>query len=88
MKLLTGQDSILTPPPKTKRDVFPPEVAQIAKQHWQDTTIPEPSVRRRMRKKEGKLQERERADESEVTRCQCLRAKEQFASFEEDCRER
>ena len=87
VKLLTGQDSILTPPPKTKRDVFPPEVAKIAKQHWQDTTIPEPSVRRRMRKKERKLQDGERAEESEVTRWQHLSTKEQFASFEEDCKE-
>ena len=62
VKLLTGEDSILTPPPKIKRDVFLPEVAKIAKQHWQDTTIPEPSVRRRMRKKEGKLQEGERGN--------------------------
>lgn len=88
VKLLTGEDSILTPPPKIKRDVFPPEVTKIAKQHWQDTTIPEPSVRRRMKKKERKLQEGERADESEVTRYQHLSTKEQFASFEEDCKEK
>lgn len=88
VRLMTGEDAVLTPSPKAKRDVFPPEVAIIAKQHWQDSTIPEPSVRRRMKRKERKLQDGERADESVATRWQHLSAKEQYACFKEDCSEK
>ena len=52
VKLMTGKDQILTPPPKARRDVFPAEVKEMARDHWMDTTIPEPSVNRRMKRKQ------------------------------------
>ena len=87
-KLLTGEDQILTPPPKAKKDVFPAEVKVIAKEHWRDTTIPEPSVSRRMKRKEKQLKEGEQASETVPTRWQHMTAEEQYASFKEDCGEK
>ena len=84
-KLLTGEDQILTPPPKTKKDVFPAEVTALAKEHWRDTTIPEPSVNRRMKRKEKQLKRGEQAVETIPTRWQHMTAEEQYASFKEDC---
>ena len=54
VNLLTGQEALLMPPPKKKRKVIPEEVEAIAVKHWTDTTIPEPSVQRRMKRKEKK----------------------------------
>ena len=85
VKLMTGKDQILTPPPKARRDVFPAEVKEMARDHWMDTTIPEPSVNRRMKRKERQLKEGEQAVETTPTRWQHLTSEEQYANFKEDC---
>ena len=87
VRLLTGEDQILTPPPKARRDVFPAKVKEIAREHWLETTIPEPAVNRRLKRKERQLREGEQADESTPTRWQHLTSAEQYASFQEDCKE-
>ena len=87
VRLMTGDDPILVPPAIEKRDIFPPEVTNIAKQHWLDMTIPEPAVERRMKRKERRLETGERAPETGVTRWQHLTTKEQYASFKEECKE-
>ena len=84
---MTGQDPMLVPPAIEKRDIFPPEVADIAKQHWMDMTIPEPAVDRRMKRKEPRLEAGDRAHETAVTRWQHLTTREQYATFKEDCKE-
>ena len=88
VRLMTGKDQILTPPPKARRDIFPAEVKEMAKDHWIDTTIPEPLVNRRMKRKEKQLEEGEQAVETTPTRWQHLTAEEQYANFKEDCEER
>ena len=57
VKLMTGEDKILTPPSKKIRDMYPPQVKHMAKKHWEETTIPEPAVNRRMKRKEKELKE-------------------------------
>lgn len=87
VRLMTGKDQILTPLPRAKRDVFPAGVKQMARKHWLDTTIPEPSVNRRMKRKERQLKEGEQAVESIPFRWQHLTAEEQYANFKEDCKD-
>ena len=84
-KLMTGADPILTPPAKARKEVFPPLVKQMAIDHWVSTTIPEPSVNRRMKRKERRLEEGEQAAESVPTRWQHLTAEEQYSSFKDEC---
>ena len=57
VRLLTGVDSVLSPPAKMKQDIYPVSVTQLAEKHWEETTIPEPSVHRRMKRKERPLKE-------------------------------
>ena len=87
-KLMTGVDPILTPPAKARKDMFPPAVKQMAREHWLSTTIPEPSVNRRMKRKERPLKEGEQAAETVPTRWQHMTAEEQYSSFKEDCEEK
>ena len=47
LRLLTGEDSLLCPPIKAKKDMYPLPVKQLAQKHWNESTIPEPSVQRR-----------------------------------------
>ena len=88
VRLLTGKDQILTPLPKARRDVFPAEVKQIAREHWLEHTIPEPAVQRRMIRQQKQLKEGEQAVESTPTRWQHLTSEEQYANFKEDCKEK
>ena len=82
---MTGADPILTPPAKARKEVFPPAVKQMATDHWVSTTIPEPSVNRRMKRKERRLEEGEQAAETVPTRYQHMTAEEQYSSFKEEC---
>ena len=54
VNLLTGKDKMLSPPPPKKRKAIPEEVETIALKHRTNTTIPEPSVHRRMKRRENK----------------------------------
>ena len=76
---LTGKEDSLVPPAKSKRKTFPKEVEAIALKHWTDTTIPEPSVQKRLTKKSS------RNDEIIPTRWQHLSQKEQYANFQSEC---
>ena len=84
VRLLSGEDSVLSPPVKAKKDMFPAKVKEYAKQHWEEKTIPEPSVHRRMKRKERTLREGESAEEIVPTRWQHLSANEQYSSFQEE----
>ena len=84
VRLLTGEDSVLRPPIKAKKDMYPAKVKQFAGQHWEETTIPEPSVHRRMKRKERTLREGENAEETLPTRYQHLSANEQYSNFKEE----
>ena len=88
LRLLTGEDSLLCPPIKTKKDMYPLPVKQLAQKHWNESTIPEPSVQRRMKKKEKTLKEGEHAEETVPTRWQHLSAAEQYANFKEEYKDR
>ena len=85
INLLTGKETLLTPPPKKKRKVVPDEVKEKADKHWQETTIPEPSVHRRMKKKE-KQRNNIDANSAETVpiRWQHLSNKEQYRNFKEE----
>ena len=81
MRLLTGKDSVLSPPVKDKKDMYPAKVKEYARQHWEEKTLPEPSVHRRMKRKERTLREGENAEETLPTRWQHLSANEQYSDF-------
>ena len=86
INLLTGKEPLLTPPPKKKRKVIPEEVEDIAVKHWTETTIPEPSVQRRMKRKEKKKKRsKEETEEIVPTRWQHLSQREQYANFKDEC---
>ena len=51
INLLTGTDALLIPPPMKKRKILPDEVEKLAAKHWMESTIPEPSVHRRITRK-------------------------------------
>ena len=87
VNLLTGKDKILTPPPPKNRKVIPEKVETIALKHWTNTTIPEPSVHRRMKRREKKRKENGGSEEIVPTRWQHLSQREQYANFKEDCGE-
>ena len=84
VRLLTSEDAVLCPPVKAKKDMYPAPVKQMAAQHWEETTIPEPSVHRRMKRKERTLREGENAEETLPTRWQHLSANEQYSNFKEE----
>ena len=84
MRLLTGKDSVLSPPVKDKKDMYPAKVKEYARQHWEEKTLPEPSVHRRMKRKERTLREGENAEETLPTRWQHLSANEQYSDFKEE----
>lgn len=88
VRLLTGEDSVLSPPVKAKKDVYPLPVKQLAEKHWDETTIPEPAVNRRMKRKEKALKEGENAEETVPTRWQHLSATEQYENFKEEYKEK
>ena len=81
VRLLTGVNPILTPPPKAKKDIYPVEVKELVEQHWMESTIPEPSVRRRMKRNE---KEGAKVVQSVPTRWQHLSHKEQYSNFKEE----
>ena len=82
INLLTGKEALLTPPPKKKRKIVPDEVKEKADKHWQETTIPEPSVHRRMKKQRNNIDEN--AAETVPIRWQHLSNKEQYKNFKEE----
>ena len=47
-KLVSGESSVLMMPAKKPRLVFPPEVLQLAVQHWESTTTVDPSKHKRL----------------------------------------
>lgn len=86
VRLLTGADQVLTPSEKPKRQIYPVSVEKVAEKHWMDTTIPEPAVKRRMKRKEKTLGEGEQVKEIVPTRWQHLSMKEQYSNFKEVCK--
>ena len=85
INLLTGDDQILTPPPKKRRKIIPEEVEAIALKHWTETTIPEPAVNRRMKRKEKKKKKTGNTEELVPTRWQHLTQREQYSHFKDEC---
>ena len=49
-KLLDGEDKFLKTPEKSVRQVFPPEVKDVAVRHWEEITVTEPAKHRRLTK--------------------------------------
>ena len=50
-KLLSGESSVMMLPAKKPRQIFPPEVLQLAVEHWERTTIVDPGKQRRIGKR-------------------------------------
>ena len=75
--LLTGKTSILKVSEKEKRQIYPKSVEAIAKDHWLETTIPEPA------KHSGKAVEEN--GETLPTRYQDKTDKECYLDFKEEC---
>ena len=75
--LLTGKTSVLKIPEKKKRQIYPKKVEAIARDHWLETTIPEPA------KHSGKAVEEN--GETLPTRYQDKTDKECYLDFKEEC---
>ena len=84
IKLLTGEDNILVLAPIKWRKVFPEEIEEFALTHWNESTIPEPSVHRRMKPKDKSSKDKENPEEIIPTRWQHLSQREQYANFKEE----
>ena len=78
--LLTGKTAKLKLPDKKKRQIYPKSVENIAKEHWLETTIPEPA------KHTGKAIEE--GGETVPTRYQDKTDKECYENFKEECEEK
>ena len=50
-KLVSGESSVIMLPAKKPRQIFPPEVLQLAVEHWERTTIVDPGKQRRIGKR-------------------------------------
>ena len=74
---MTGKTSILKVSEKEKRQIYPKSVEAIAKDHWLETTIPEPA------KHSGKAVEEN--GETQPTRYQDKTDKECYLDFKEEC---
>ena len=76
-KLVSGESSVLMMPAKKPRQVFPPEVLQLAVQHWESTTTVDPSKHKRLVKVVK--------DDQEVvpTRWQTTTNEEAYESFQQ-----
>ena len=76
-KLLSGEERILKVLPHKRKQIFPIEVTQAAKQHWEEITQVDPSKIRRPNKaaKDG--------EETVPTRFQVTTNEEAFQSFKE-----
>ena len=70
---------ILTPPAKTKRNVYPKQLEDLGEKHWIENTTIEPALHRRKAELDDK--------ETIPTRYQSLTDKEQYELFKEDCSE-
>ena len=77
LDLLSGTASVLTPPTKKKKQMFPPEAVELCVEHWKDNTVIEPALHSR----------KALSDEREtVPTCyQTLTDKEQYCLFKDDC---
>ena len=79
MDFLKGKTSILTPPVKPKKKIYPKEVEELAVNHWRENTVVEPALHNRKTVSDEK--------ETIPTRYQSLTDKEQYSQFKEDCSE-
>ena len=78
-QLISGEQKVLVVPLKATRQVFPPEVHQIAQQHWENITVVEPAKPRRLKTtvRDG--------DETTPPRYQTMTNDETYQSFKENC---
>ena len=79
-KLLSGVETTLVSDKLRKRQFFPPTVEVIGREHWIESTIPEPA------KHTGKAIEEE--GETVPTRYQDRTNSEMYESFKDECREK
>ena len=77
LNLLTGSTSVLTPPGKPRKMIYPKQVEDIAIEHWNENTIVEPALHNRRAVTDDK--------ETIPTRYQSLTDKEQYSLFKEEC---
>ena len=79
-KLLSGEESTLVADRVQERQIFPPSVKFIGREHWLDNTIPEPA------KHSGKAIVEE--GETVPLRYQDRTDREMYESFKEDCKQK
>ena len=77
--LLDGTTSVLEPPAKKRKMMFPIEVEELAVKHWKDNTVIEPALHSRRAVSADK--------ETVPTRYQSLTDNEQYSLFKEECSE-
>ena len=100
-RLLSGEDKVLKRAEMSPRQHFPPEVAKVGKDHWNEITITEPAKHRRLTKavKDGEETLPDRLCLTlfaptgalvifvDVFRWQTMTNEEACESFKENCRE-
>ena len=77
LNLLEVTTSVLHPPVKKRKLMFPLDVEKLAVQHWNDNTVIEPALHSRRAVSDDK--------ETVPTRYQSLTDKEQYCLFKDDC---
>ena len=77
LDLLKGNTSVLTPPVKPSKKMYPKEVEDLTIKHWLQNTTIEPALHARKAVSDEK--------ETVPTRYQSLTDKEQYCQFKEDC---
>ena len=79
-KLMTGEEKVLKVPSKPHKEMYPPEVTQVAKEHWEEITQVDPSKIKRKALKDG--------EETVATRYQLTTNEEAFHCFKDQCSEK